>query len=319
MLLLLGHVLQLQTENELAQTALRGAGERAQIGRHRSAGLCSRSTRPIPRAVPARHSSQSDCACAPPRPGSGPIASSAAHLLPVGSAMPAYSPLAASEPVAPFAQQPRTRQPPASDRDSRPPALVLPDPLALLHRPSLDSDSSFDHDDDDDDDDRTVYGDKSDRDQPTTDDSDKERAYLVDPESGRPQADDHDSDDGWDPLSTGRKNRVRPPFFYLLACEGAPAHSTPARSFAAASSSSRSASSASSSSPSSRRRSSRPQRAATGTAARASSTSRATSSPTARSGPRASSSSGSQKVRLVALASGSRALWDSLVVQFEPY
>ncbi|GAA5838075.1 hypothetical protein JCM9279_004119 [Rhodotorula babjevae] len=123
--------------------------------------------------------------------------------------MPTYSPLAASDPVAPFAQQPRTRQPPA-EPETRPPALVLPDPLALLHRPdSLDSDSSFDRDQDDDDDDRTVYGDKHDRDEPTTDDSDKERAYLVDPESGRRRADDLDSDDGWDPLSTGRKNRLR--------------------------------------------------------------------------------------------------------------
>ncbi|GAA5905144.1 hypothetical protein JCM8208_000293 [Rhodotorula glutinis] len=122
--------------------------------------------------------------------------------------MPAYSPLAAAEPVAPFPDEPITRQPPAM-RESRPPALVLPDPLALLHRPdSLDSDSSFDrdHDDDDDDDDRTVYGDKHDHGDVTTDDSDKERAYLVDPESGRG---DHDSDDGWDPLSTGRKNRLR--------------------------------------------------------------------------------------------------------------
>jgi len=114
--------------------------------------------------------------------------------------MPDYTPLAVSEPVHAF--PPPQLTPPKPPRQARQPALVLPDPLSLLHRPnSLDSDSSFD--DDDDDDTRTLYDAKGDA------DADKERAYLVDdPEAGRRRDGDQDSDDGWDPLSTGRKNRV---------------------------------------------------------------------------------------------------------------
>ncbi|GAA6056636.1 hypothetical protein JCM3770_006322 [Rhodotorula araucariae] len=127
--------------------------------------------------------------------------------------MAPYTALASSGEVLPFQAQP-TR--PKARPDARPPPVLLPDPLSLLHRPtSFDSDSSFDSEGDADE--HTLY-DRTVADDTSTDD-DKEHATLLaegkllDPESGAVAI-----DDDWDPLTEGRKARRRRLLFVVPAC-----------------------------------------------------------------------------------------------------